>query len=594
MQILQWELLFYIFIGGVGMFKLIKQFGYRENTALLGAAAYLCCGFITDNGSFIPWITCSAYLPYLFLFFYRLLRQPEFTDSIKLSLAFFLLLSAGYPSYLIYALYILFLVLICWIIKRYKERKAILKTLQFLFCSAVIAAILSLPLLLSFSDFFDYYRRGDGASLVQSLEDPFNLFCSISYLFPNAVAKPHPWFHTDIAMRNGYVGIFILIFFIISLRQPYSNLKRLILGITLFSFLFSLGSTTPIREWCYNILPLMNTFRHPATMRIFTTLGIILLACQSIDDFFKEKNSRTFYLFKYAMVIITLIVTGFVLYYFFTRSDGLLSLSTKNAKAFLDNLSFADIVIIDGILQLIFFVGLFFFIHKKRIVLTISIVNVVLFAMLSLPFSFISQTKTKEIDRYIGSFKSGFPFPSLHDSLISQDNKIFGVNFSDYDNFYNKKITIQEKVITPTLNKAYNTMLAHRSTLDSLRSMPFAFATGANGLLDSSTQITINNFSPREIVFSVKARKPQYFNLIQQFNRNWRVSVDGDKAFPEVAFTAFMKVKIPDGDHTVKFEYQPGRFLMATMWLSFFVFILLVSFVFLYPLINRFRINKKH
>lgn len=172
LTVMQWELLFYLFIAATGMYKLVKEFNNSTGTAVIAATAYLCCGFMTDSGSIIPWITSAAYLPFVFLYFYRLLNKPGLKTTLKLSIALSLLLTAGYPSFFIFSLYILLAGFITWLIRYYKE-KYVKNVLSFFAATVLIFLLIVSPAVLSWWDFFDYYERGSGASLARIQTNAF-------------------------------------------------------------------------------------------------------------------------------------------------------------------------------------------------------------------------------------------------------------------------------------------------------------------------------------------------------------------------------------------------------------------------------------
>lgn len=587
MQILQWELLLYLFVCGAGMFKLILEFNYSVKTALVAAIAYLCCGFITDSGAFIPWITCAAYLPFLFLYFHRILNRPTFGDAAKLSLVLFLLLTAGYPSYLVYATYLLIAGFIYWLVKSIRTKASAIKSIRYLLLSCFFFSLLAAPVLLSFADFLPYYSRGKGTTLQQSLTDPFNLFCIISYLFPSAVAKPHDWFHTDIAMRNAYVGIFTIAFLMAALVLPYHPIKKFVLGATLFSFLFSLGDLTPLREWCYHLLPLMNSFRHPAIIRLFTSIGIIVLSSQAVDVFFKQQTPGKVNAAGKTLIILIPVILAFIIYYFFSTihlKDHLLI--NQGLKSFIDNLNLPVLIIIVGTVQIIFII-VFLLLTKKNInVLPLMIGNTIFFAMMALPFSFVSQTRTKDIDGYINSFPAGYPAPALSTPVIPSSDKSFGIDFTDYDKFYNKKITIQKDIITPTVNTSYYSFLEDRSLVYSLQKKPFAFIAADDLQEDSTAQLSIKKFTPSHFIFMINAKRAGYLNIFQQYNRHWKSRLNNTPVPTESAFKAFIKIKIPNpGTFELDLNYSPGIFVVLLMYISVITFLSLTFFL----IINRFK-----
>ena len=277
MSVLQVELLFYLFMAGIGTHKLVTGLGYSNKTALIISIGYICSGFITDSGSIIPWITSAAWLPFVFLYFLRIINGDGFKSSIKLGLALALFLTAGYPSFFIYCIYILFAAFICWLINNYRQKAKVRHLLKYLSIAGILFLIISSPAIFSWWDFLGYYERGKDTGLDQAFSNSFPIFSSISYLIPSAVSRPHEWIQTDMSARNASIGIFLFIAFLVSIQSGLDRSQKFILAIVIFSFLFSLGPLTPIRGWSYQFLPLMDSFRHPANIRLFTSLGILLL-----------------------------------------------------------------------------------------------------------------------------------------------------------------------------------------------------------------------------------------------------------------------------------------------------------------------------
>lgn len=578
MQVLQWELLLYIFLAGVGIYKLIKETGYSSTTAVIGAISYMCCGFITDSGSFIPWITCAAYLPFVFVYFYRLLKKPSFMDSIKLALTSFQLLTAGNPSYLIYTCYILLAAFLCWIVIHRRQQKIILQVVKSLLLAGLLFLFLALPVIISFVEFLSYYKRGEGANLHQALTDPFNIFCSISYLLPSAVSKPHEWFSTDMAMRNAYVGIFILLFFLVSFTNRFTLLQKFILGTTIFSFAFSLGDAIPLRKWCYQLLPLMDSFRHPAIIRVFTSIGIILLAASALDAFLKDNNTGK--KLKQAAIFLGILLFSFVIYYWFAGDFTNPLGHDKDIKQLLDSLRFSDIAIIQGIIQLIFIIAFLLFIRKKKIVLLLMTANVIVFAFMALPFTFVSQMKPGAISRYINSYPKNFPLPSLTDPIESNTytNTATDTKYG-YSKFYNKKITIQDNIISPTVNTDYYKFLENSPLRVRLDQVPFAYISSEGKFIDSAARLSIKEFYPSHFTFTVIAPTNGYLNLFQQYHHNWKATINDQSVKIEKANIAFMKVNVPAGNTVVRFEYKPKKIIYITMYISAILLLALVIYL---------------
>ncbi len=609
LAVLQWELLFYLFIAALGMFKLVKEFNNSTVTAVIAATAYLCCGFMTDSGSIIPWITSAAYLPFVFLYFYRLLNNPVLKTALKLSLALSLLLTAGYPSFFIYCLYILLIGFIVWLVRHYKKRSV--KPL-FLFSGITVLVFILIvsPAVLSWWDFFDYYERGSGTSLDRIQTNAFPPFSSLSYLLPSAVSKSHPLLQTDLTARNASTGIFIFLFFLLALAGKLKPVYKFISVLTLFSFLFSLGDATPIREWCHRFLPFMNTFRHPASIRVVTSIGIILIAAPALNGFLSLKEPVTKKINLITTVILTLLSGVLILY---LPQSNLSDFSgNENHKAFLDKLSFADIGVLQGIIQILF-ISLFLLASRKglnKYIPALVIINSIIFCWMALPFTFISQVKASVVDQYIASFPKNYPLTEIANPVTTTGADSSTVSPLGQEKFYNKTISTQDHVITPTINSRYTDFLKDSLLRKALNNYPFVYFSdttvlSTTGLPDSGrivlferigrvmeiknhTTDTINvvKFGPNNIELEVTANNYGLLNLFQQYHHGWRAFEDNVEIPVYCTNRAFISVPVSAGKHIIQFRFEPHDFIRISIYVSLFT-LLLISVFFILQFVKK-------
>jgi len=65
------------------------------------------------------------------------------------------------------------------------------------------------------------------------------------------------------------------------------------------------------------------------------------------------------------------------------------------------------------------------------------------------------------------------------------------------------------------------------------------------------------SYAPKRIVFTVKATEPAVLLLNDRFDRNWKVSVNGEER-PLLRCNFIMRgVQVPAGEHTVEFKFRP-------------------------------------
>ena len=207
-------------------------------------------------------------MPFVFAYGYELIKHPAFITAIKTSAALWLLFVSAYPSFFICAAYVLLAALIAVVIKKliYKGHKNLSSLFTFLVLSVLVFMILSAPAIFSYWEILPFYHRGEGVSLKDAGYNPFSLSCTWSYILPGAPLKI-----LALRKRTLFPGTGILTWFFCcsfsALPGPGKACCVILLQEACFSFFF-LGSLTPVRVWSYQLLPLMDTFRHPANARL--------------------------------------------------------------------------------------------------------------------------------------------------------------------------------------------------------------------------------------------------------------------------------------------------------------------------------------
>jgi hypothetical protein len=590
MSVFQWEVLIYFYLGAVGMYRLGGYLGWLSPTKLTLAIAFICCGYMTDSISVVPWIPSAAFTPFIILYFLRLLERPSATAAIKLSFAVSLQFLCGYPSFFIFLSYLLFFGFIAWAVKRWREgnKKTVKKAVGFLAMAYGLFVMVCSPALVSYYDFLPYYSRGSGLDWTKAQSNPFPPMHSFSYVLANAFSKNNSGL-TDISMRNGYTGLFIFLFFIGGLSR-LRGFRLLVAALTAFSFLFSLGASTPVQEFCYRFLPFMDTFRHPGTIRVFTTIGILLLAAFQMDRFFGEERQKWMEKAAYVLGAGLILLIGWLFFSgSLSRAGWTVPFSPAGMKQFLDLLTFHDLLLVIALMQLVF-LGLFIFFYRKksssRRFLVLFALNSLVFGWIGLPFTAVSKERTASVNRYIASFPDGYPLPDVRASVEAEViSDSINISPYGYHNFYNKKITIQDEIITPTLNSDYDGFLNRFDLRRSFTGAPFIFI--ADTTLNDSLlypaagqyDIKVKYFSPNAFVFEVNSNQAGPLFIFQQYNHNWEAKVDGQETPITKSNMAFMSISVPQGRSVVEFSYRPVAVYRAMMVSGLVILVLLYYFV---------------
>lgn len=594
MTVLQWEVLIYLYIAAVGMYRLMRFLDLSRTTAFCCAISFLCCGYMTDSVSVIPWIPSAGFIPFVLLYFLRLLRSINISNAIKLSLSLSLMFLCGYPSFFIFLNYILLFSFIGWSIHRIKEKnqKTAVRAAMLLSGAYLFFLLICSPAIISYYEFLPYYSRGGGLSYARAATNPLVPFSIVSYITANAVSKAH-FLPTDIAMRNAYIGLFIFIFFIISLFR-LDKFKKAVLTITIIAFLFSLGSLIPFQKFFYDFVPLMNTFRHPATIRVFTSIGMIILAGFALNNFLATSKDRKVLATAFITLVLILVALIYLFVYGPEEDTGfVMSFNPAVLKDYLYRLSFDKFSAFILTVQLLFIITFISILVRdrfpKKLFIGLVLLNSVLFGWMGLPFTVVSQYKTVDVNTYITSFPVGYPVlntnASVESEVVSDSIKI---SVHGYHNFYNKKITIQDHIITPTLNRDYEIFLQDKKLRTALKGYPFVYMTDSNGHRTNAF-IQLGYLNPNKFEFKVQSPLGGRLILFQQYNHNWKATINKNRVPISKANIAFMSIDVPAGDHEIQWEYKPvivNRAIIISL-----VSLLLILFYFV---IIRIRKNKLH
>ncbi len=616
------EYLIYIFWGGIGMYRLVIYISKGQSAGLLIAASYI-LGGVMLSGQVITWAASAAIIPHIFLSYLNTKRTGNYKYAIVTGIHLWLLLVCGYPSLFIYTCYILFglfLISIWFQFRNSKEKKniSINKYLFSHFVLIVTFFILSLPAIISFIDFLPYYSRGNGVTYSESLANTFEPQHFLSFFFPSEVGAPLLYSETDMTSRNIYMGIFVLP--ILFAYKPELNRRNLLLTILfVVSFLFSMGSFTPIRRIAYEVFPLMNTFRHPAIIKTFGMLALLLLIVPGIDSLENDlKNRNQITQFK-KLKLYSLILSGFFFIsaiWSFSKTNLLKNIFLNSRigkdaiKNVIDKYTFMDAVFFNSLFQLTLLTFFLYWIYSKKLntttFKTIWILNLFIFAQLTLPITFVSSYSALQINSFIK--KNGEKYSEKKQSLTLQENSADIENIYDRGefplgspNFYKKTVAISHVLYNPASFTSLYSIINNKTIYKFISSSPFMYFSDTvikkkdtSSILFNTTKkiiisdelqelppskfatIKIIKLTSNSIVLETESDKDSYLSLTQNYYPHWIATIDGkDRAIYKTNFT-FMSTLVPAGKHQVKFRFIPINTIIC-VWISIGYIIILLG-----------------
>lgn len=613
------ENLLYIFLGGAGMYKLTNRFCGHAKTALLTGVAYMLSGFML-SGQLINWLAAAAFIPFVIHYFLLTLKTGKLNTAVKGGISLYLLLTAGYPSFFImtgYLLMILFAMAFWDHFRRPGSEKPPLNRLLLatgLFI--LVFAGLSLPAIVSYLDLLPYYGRGKGVSYQETTINSFDIKHLATLFYPATIKANNIASISDITCRNIYMGIIPLLLLIA--MPPKASRRNILLALlALFALLFSLGDATPLRKWCYQLVPLMNTFRHPSQARLFFLFSLLLLAAPGLQKLLtgtwsgpERKRVKMIFIAAGAICLITFLITipQASIFEIGTGNGGL----NERVKALLDAVTFNDTAAVNSAIQLAFLAaiiiwfrkwarpGLFFFIWW--------IGNLFIMAQLVFPASFVSQMRPASLNRVIQQSPHGFPAETLSSPIgekaDSQLNQVLGKQ--DIYDFYSKRILSSRITNSPAFlnrvdsfvqtNRLYNYISTQPAAYMADRVLPlsdtgtlagpcrYAFSDiylwnkGAETECGSG-EAHIRKLSSNFFEIEVKNTRRNELILAQAFHHSWKADVDGQPAAIRRMNMAFMGVSVPEGNHIVSFRFVPVNTIRALWVQAFAVLILLIFFL---------------
>ncbi len=616
-----------VIIGAFGMYALTVNWTKDKEAALLTGFSYSCCGVFVGNAGHMTWIVSVAWLPWLFLAYYKLVTTLQIRYSACLALIVYMMATGGYPAFLIFSFYLILVIFICLLFQSHFRNNV--RRLIFLhFLTIILAMGCSSIILFSIYKGYLLSTRSGGVTLDMALFNPFSPICFSSFLLPFASFKFPKECNVDISMTNGYIGLMGLVFMVLSFFQKRDGRYWLVLVVSIFCILAGLGNALPVRALMFKWLPLMNLFRFPSVFRIYFMMGFLLLAGGGFT-YFKSDFGRYR---KHTMIISIIFIVffvGLVFWSCFNTGFGHLGIYNLifNRHDFNWDSTLPQHVFVQSLIQIVL---LIFFIcilgvrkgnvstraldRKLHLILILSTSDLFISVQLNMYATISYPDILKTANARMATSPLGFPLPSNNHPI-----KEF------YDEKYRESLaplwsnTLTIKKIPGVdgynpFNLANFEWLKAGKLVDSVWSNPIVyFGTGIepqNYSIDlansRNVQVAwndslnkIHGFGPVKVTDSIKfvqfdcnriamntnTSGGRLMVMLQNFDRDWKVFIEGNSTKYYRVNTAYMALQVPGGIHLVAFEFRPKYlylFLAVTI-----IFALFCSSLVIYPLISK-------
>jgi len=578
------EIILAIFFAAAGMYRLLSTQFLAPTVRLAASIVFALCGFVTDvAGSNLPFLWAAGGICFSAAYYYELLRKPGIRYAIRTGLAFSFFFLTAYPSFFILTAYCCLAALILKLILQFRSQKDngnLIPLLKMHLLAVLIFGGLCAPAIISYLQVLPLYARANGVTPYEATANSFNIRCSLSFLFPPAQVKDISTAGTDLISKNAYFGVYFLILSLLSVKLARRPFIGFVLAGMTFFFLFSLGGATPLRAWCYHLLPLLDTFRHPSNARLFVIVGGILTGAIGWQYLLNNKREKAFFIqllfgtIGLSMAALLVAIPGSK-----WTALNLAGPSFRLAiKSFLDAISFSELLTISVIIQVAFLVFMILGIAKAwrlRFLSALIVANAVLMAQLALPFTGVSKISPSAINSFLKNSPEGFPPRPLEPIARSSAEMLSNFETIGFSGFYSKRIETTTKTYTPTFLSSIKNF--SRDTAAWNRSQANAFFYSAS---TGTAHVEVSSMSCNEFTFRVNSPAGDSFCLQQAWVKGWKATVDGSAVPISKKDGALQQVFVPAGRHEVHFSYQP-RFIITACTLALLTIVLLLLSLFI-------------
>lgn len=589
------EVLLYIFLGGWGMYQLGSCFSLSKYSRMVAGISFLCGGYVVGHLQHFNWLSGAAFLPWCWWSYEQLLRNNCGKHQARTILLLGLLIASAHPGIIICSGYFF----LFWMIFRLvqQRRSGDWNGWHWLKIHAILwagIALISTGMILGYADILPHFVRGEKLDLVTSLMHPTNWKCWISGLLPLSIVKENVFFDTDVSMRNGYMGLTVLVFLLHSILSRKTALQRFLLWMGLFFALLASGGI--FKTAAYYVMPLIGYVRLNGEFRIFALICFIWIAVLELNRFMVDANAPSLKLRRIfnalSILLLCAIVLGFV--QSIRNHSGLLfqweavvhgAGLAEQLKLVIDNLTIWDAFWLQGAVQLL----LLTFIRRSVLNRKTSslcwwvAIDLSLACLLNIPFTGVGKASLKQVDQVLQHSPKGIVRPGLqpivqHDTATTDINDMVG-----HWSMYNKQIGTVRQVVYPIALKNMNAYFEeneHPGGKNYLKE-PFVFLLHKH----PHDRLAIESYSPEKIILTVTVSRKDTLVFQQNWYPHWWVKIDQGEPVPLQAFgTAFMQTPVPAGKHTVVLRFQPktvkkGMLVSVIGWTTL-LFYLLITLVF--------------
>jgi hypothetical protein len=614
--VLNYCFVFYLFVASVAMYKLTYFFTSKKEVSVLAGITYSLSGFNVAHGHYFYIVISVALIPFIFYYFFKILKEGTYSDAIKISLIIFWHITTGNPSFLIISGYLMafvFLFFVLWKIKN-KQAAQIFSTSKKFGLVLLLSVLMALPVIYNAIHIIPLTTRKDGLDLAYAGDESFYYQNFLGFFIPLITITNVDLTGYEQELWSCYIGAFTILFFVIGLARKKNFFDWTLIFIGTVGLVIALGLQWPVYPFLHKYLPLFNVFRMPNLSLLFFLMTAIIVSAKYLSD---EKSVEKLFSKKVVGIfsLVWLVVLMAMLYtamkhdknYSFNLFD-----NYSNLRQWIYEASPFKITLFHCFIFLLTIVVLFIAdlsVKSKLKVLFIACgFDVLINYQLGGIARIFSVEKAKDMNEYFSRFPKNFPVPAnMAMERVSGMNNVwpgYWLNTSvflkqpDFPNsnnfeltnyldfllktpklsknvfknsyaFFADSLVNEENFVDSTFASEKNTISFKKEILEKLKELNFS---------NEKNEFTCTEFFPNQISFQVNNFSPTVFVINQNYCPLWKFSLNGKSYKPfsscKGSLPAFI---LPGGNWKIDAVYSlPGFNDLLLFSLSLFTLLLLV------------------
>lgn len=582
---LHFEYLLHLYLGGLGFYFLLKQFGLSRSVILACAIGYMLSGLMIGNAQHIGWVVSAAWLPWIVMYYLKLQSDPKFRTAIQLAVVLFFLLSGGYPGMFIVTVYILFgfFIVNSWKQIRAKNYATYRKQWLYYGISTVVFLLMSAVVLIAAFDMAPLISRGTGLNdrtdIWNTLSGSLTPQALTSYIYPLATAKnDQAFWGADFSMTNCYFGVLLLLtIFATIFRKDAPKNARIYFGVGVLFILISLGQALPVRMWT-TYLPFMDLFRFPSLFRLFALFFMLISAGFSLQHILSSEKRKKQFVYVLLGSIVALVIVNLVLLFGVEKYKfgQILTIGWFHfmEQANINELVFLQGGILIGLLSMLLLIRKFKLLAWNKAILLIVAVEAISFTWMNRYATVLYDRSLSEASGGMENLPDGYPTPSAWAPLSASNDAELNMEFIQL--WKNLSIYVKQPTHDGISPYAYTNMVkaVEKGEFDRMIQYPvifFAENIEPNNYIDttsidtlSAQKLWIETFGPNEIKVHIELPEASSFVYLQNYYPSWQAKIDGKVAPIKRVSETFMAVAVPKGKSTIEFNFEPTNVIRAS------------------------------